>query len=137
MLLVTCDQYSPHCPHMAMHFWDYYWFTCFMVYVSKYFEIRNTKKKKKRKTPQKLQQKAKRDRHRMVVGLSPFRLWVRIPLRVRCTRYILIISIFFRKTRIIRSISDELEERIWYEPDNPCRAKKKILIIFLPVISQF
>jgi hypothetical protein len=39
--------------------------------------------------------------------------------------YILIISIFFHKTRIIRTISDELEERIWYGPDNPCRVKKK------------
>ena len=45
-------------------------------------------------------------------------------------RWILIISICFRKTMIIRSTSDELEEWIWYGPDNPCRVKK-ILIIFL------
>ena len=35
-----------------------------------------------------------------------------------------IISIFFRSTRIIRSISDSLFELIWYEPDNPCLVKK-------------
>ena len=44
---------------------------------------------------------------------------------------ILIISIFFRKTSIIRSISDELEERIRYEPDNPCRAKKNTNNFFI------
>jgi len=51
--------------------------------------------------------------------------------------YILIISIFFRKTRIIRSISDELEERIWYRPDNPCRAKKNTNIFFIGNFTIF
>jgi hypothetical protein len=46
--------------------------------------------------------------------------------------HILIISIFFRSTRIIRSISDELEqERILYRPDNPCRAKKNTNNFFI------
>jgi hypothetical protein len=46
-------------------------------------------------------------------------------------QYILIISIFFRKTMIIRSISDELEERIRYGHDNPCRAKKNTNHFFI------
>jgi len=33
-------------------------------------------------------------------------------------------DIFFRSTRIIRSISDSLFKLIWYGPDNPCLAKK-------------
>ena len=32
---------------------------------------------------------------------------------------------------IIRSISDELEERIWHRPDYPCRAKKNTNNFFI------
>ena len=39
-----------------------------------------------------------------------------------------IISIFFHSTRIIRSISDSIFELIWYGPDNPCLAKKILII---------
>jgi hypothetical protein len=42
---------------------------------------------------------------------------------------IFFISICFRSTRIIRSISDLLFELIWYGPDNHCLAKTKLLII--------
>ena len=35
---------------------------------------------------------------------------------------------FFRSTRIIRSISNSLFELIWYGPDNPCLAKKILII---------
>ena len=38
---------------------------------------------------------------------------------------------FFRKTRIIRSISDELEERNRYGHNNPCRAKKNTNNFFI------
>ena len=43
----------------------------------------------------------------------------------------LIISIFIRKTRIIRSILDEVKKRMWYGLDNPCLAKKNTNHFFI------
>jgi hypothetical protein len=44
-----------------------------------------------------------------------------------------IISIFFRSTRIIRSISDSFFEPISYGPDNPCAKKILIINIYLKI----